>query len=82
MTDERPSRFWAFVLTVLAGICLGLPIWYAFTIWRDLGPFGTLIVWTTVSVAVFGILTVVVSVIRAFVAPALRAELNRRDGNV
>ena len=78
-----PSRFWAFVLTLLAGVALSLPVVYAFFIRHDLGPFGSLIVWTTVSVAVFGILTVVLSVIRAFVKPALDTiDPRRRNGNL
>ena len=78
-----PSRFWAFVLTVCAATALALPIVYAVHIYRTLSPFGTLVVWTTVCVAIFAILTVCVSVVRAFVRPAVQTQLRRRrNGNL
>lgn len=77
----HPSRVWAFVVTVVAGWALALPVVYTAEIHRELGPFGSLIAWTTVSVSIFGILTVFVSVVRAFVAPALQDVMPPRGKN-
>lgn len=79
----RPmSRAWAFLLTLVAAAALILPIVYTSFVWRDYGPFGTLIAWTAVSVSIFGVLTLLVSVMRAFVAPTLNGTFRRRNGNL
>ena len=81
---NRPSRFWAFLLTVAAGISLGIPIYYVAKHYHEWGPFGNLIGWTTVCVAIFGILTVAVSFVRSFLVPVLQdTEFPPRgDGNL
>jgi hypothetical protein len=81
---RTPSRFWAFLLTLIAAGALSLPVVYVADHYRDWGPFGTLIGWTTVCVAIFGILTVAVSFVRSFLVPALQDEEHppRGDGNL
>ena len=80
----RPSRFWAFLLTICAALSLALPIYYVAHHYNEWGPFGTLMGWTTVCVAIFGILTVAVSFVRSFLVPVLQDTEYppRGDGNL
>jgi hypothetical protein len=82
--QRRPSRFWAFLLTISAAVSLALPIYYAAYHFREWGPFGNLIAWTTACVALFGIVTVAVSFVRSFLVPVLQdTEFPPRgDGNL
>jgi hypothetical protein len=83
MSDHHHPRIGAFLLVLVAVAALLLPSWYTVHAAPAFGPWGSLIAWTTVSVAIFGVLTVIVSVIRHFVAPALRQNLRRGDqGNL
>lgn len=81
---RRPPRVWAFFLTLLAAASLGVPIYYVGKHYHDWGPFGTLIGWTVVCVAIFGILTVAVSFVRSFLVPVLQDTEYppRGDGNL
>lgn len=74
-----PSRILAFTLVVLAAFSLLLPVWYTIKVYQQFGPFGNLIAWTTASVGIFACITVLVSVIRHFVAPAIQAKLDERN---
>jgi hypothetical protein len=80
MMDEKkpPSQVAAFTLVVIAVTALLVPVAYTIKVQERFGPFGTLIAWTTVSVGIFAVLTVVVSFLRHFVRPALEQRGARR----
>ncbi len=81
---KRPPRIFAFFLTLLAAASLAVPIYDVANHYQEWGPFGTLIGWTTVCVAFFGILTVAVSFVRSFLVPVLKDTEYppRGDGNL
>ncbi|MGH7162434.1 MAG: hypothetical protein ACREID_03035 [Planctomycetota bacterium] len=74
-----PSRVLAFILVLLAIAALLIPFWYTVHVHGRFGPFGSLIAWTTATVGVIATLTVVLSVVRHFIAPALRQRAEERN---
>jgi hypothetical protein len=74
-----PSRLLAFILVLVAASSLLMPVWYTAKVHHQFGPFGSLIAWTTASVGIFATLTVLASVIRHFIAPAIQAKLDERN---
>lgn len=82
--SRGPSRFWAFLLTIVAAASLFVPVYYVANHFHEWGPFGNLMGWITVCVAIFGILTVAVSFVRSFLVPVLQdTEFPPRgDGNL
>ncbi|MBI2078449.1 MAG: hypothetical protein HYT80_08800 [Euryarchaeota archaeon] len=75
-----PSRWPAALVTLVAVASLSFPIWYTARVAASFGPFGTLIAWTCVSVAIFAILTVVVSVWKSRLVPAAPQEPTEPQG--
>ena len=77
-----PSRWPAAFVTLVAIASLAAPIWYAARVAHTFGPFGTLIAWTCVSVAIFGILTLLVSVWKSRLVATLPREGPGEQGKV